>query len=303
MKVDMVFEGGGVLGISFVGAIACLKKHGYSIERCAGASAGAIVAALVVAGYTEDELFKLINTLNYKYLNKPTYVNGIKVPKLANLWFRKGLYNGNNIETWIEPLLKAKGITKFKDVMKDGKSRLKIVASDITTRNMLILPDDLIKYGIDPKEFDISKAVTMSASIPFYFTPSILKYDEKNIYIVDGGLLSNFPIWIFDVAGVPRWPTLGLKLNDGKSRTMQGMDGFINYTKDVILAPLNVNEETFIRDKDLVRTITVKVPNIKATDFDLADKYAMEMYNNGYKAADEFLKTWNFSRYVQNYRK
>lgn len=299
----MVFEGGGVLGISFVGGIACLKEHGYSIERCAGTSAGAIVAALVVAGYTEDELFKLINTLNYKYLNKPTYVKGIKVPKLANLWFRKGLYNGNNIETWIEPLLKAKGITKFKDVMRGGNSRLKIVASDITTRNMLILPDDLIKYGIDPKEFSISEAVTMSASIPFYFTPTILKHDKKNMYIVDGGLLSNFPIWIFDVEGIPKWPTLGFNLKDSESRTMQGMDGFINYAKDVILAPLNVNEETFIRDKDLVRTITVKVPNIRATDFDLADKYAMEMYNNGYKAAEEFLKTWNFSRYVQNYRK
>lgn len=38
MKVDIVFEGGGVLGISFIGALTSLKEHGYEIQRCAGTS-------------------------------------------------------------------------------------------------------------------------------------------------------------------------------------------------------------------------------------------------------------------------
>jgi len=70
MKVDLVFEGGGVLGISFIGALKCLKNNGYTFERCAGTSAGAIVATLVVAGYSIDELYKIMNGTNYSNFKK-----------------------------------------------------------------------------------------------------------------------------------------------------------------------------------------------------------------------------------------
>lgn len=47
MKIDGVFEGGGVRGIAHVGAICALNERGYSFERVAGTSAGAIIAALL----------------------------------------------------------------------------------------------------------------------------------------------------------------------------------------------------------------------------------------------------------------
>ncbi|MDO7206006.1 patatin-like phospholipase family protein [Paraclostridium bifermentans] len=68
----------------------------------------------------------------------------------------------------------------------------------VTRKKLLVLPDDLVDYGLDPMEFEISKAVRMSVSIPLYFYPVELKYDNKSCFVVDGGLLSNFPIWIFD---------------------------------------------------------------------------------------------------------
>lgn len=49
----------------------------------------------------------------------------------------------------------------------------------------------------------------MSSSIPFFFIPSKL---QGNV-IVDGGILSNYPIWIFDTNGIPRWPTIGFRLS------------------------------------------------------------------------------------------
>ncbi|PEO35075.1 patatin-like phospholipase family protein, partial [Bacillus pseudomycoides] len=56
MKIDGVFEGGGVRGIAHVGAICALAKQGYECERVAGTSAGAIIAALLAAGYSCEEL-------------------------------------------------------------------------------------------------------------------------------------------------------------------------------------------------------------------------------------------------------
>ncbi|MFC0274697.1 patatin-like phospholipase family protein [Metabacillus herbersteinensis] len=76
---------------------------------------------------------------------------------------------------------------------------MKIIASDVSNGQMLILPDDLDRYRMTPADLKVSTAVMMSASLPFFFRPVIWKSKDRNeSYILDGGLLSNFPIWIFD---------------------------------------------------------------------------------------------------------
>lgn len=55
-RVFLVFEGGGAKGIVHVGALRALERHDVRIAGAAGTSAGAIVAALVAAGYSSREL-------------------------------------------------------------------------------------------------------------------------------------------------------------------------------------------------------------------------------------------------------
>ena len=69
-----------------------------------------------------------------------------------------------------------------------------------------------MKYNIDPLNFSIAKAVRMSISIPFIFKPILIEDNNNSSFMVDGGLISNFPVWLFDVEGIPRWPTFGLRL-------------------------------------------------------------------------------------------
>jgi len=299
MKVDMVFEGGGVLGICFVGALTSLKEHGYEVDRCAGTSAGAIMAALVVAGYSVEELYDIIGSTNFSSFKKRERLWKIPIPRFLEFLGKNGLHNGENIENWIRPLLEAKGVTKFKHVMKNGNSRLKIIASDVTKGDMLVLPEDLKRYGIDPGEFDIATAVRMSASIPFYFTPYVLNYKDGKSCIVDGGLLSNFPIWIFDLEGMPRWPTIGLRLDKVRQKEKKKNCNLIKFTKEVVTAPIDVNGERFIRDKDLIRTIIIEYDGISATDFDVAYKYKDLLFKLGYKYTETFLKRWDFQRYIK----
>jgi NTE family protein len=210
LKTDAVFEGGGIRGLGFVGAICCFEEWGYTFESIAGTSAGAIIAALLSVGYTGSELKDIIFDTDFnKFCDKDKLQSIPFIGRLLGLIFEKGLYSGNYFENWINELLKAKGKTKFQDITVNGKCKLKIIASDISNKNIIILPDDIQKYGIDPKKFNISTAVRMSMSIPFFFKPVIVKYNKEKSYIVDGGLLSNFPIWIFDVNNKPRWPTFG----------------------------------------------------------------------------------------------
>ena len=161
IKADAIFEGGGVRGIGFVGSVCCLEEKNYQWQRLAGTSAGSIIAALLAVGYTGKELKNIISETKYnRFLDRVGIQTIPLIGKPLGLFLKKGMYKGNYVEEWIEGLLKAKGKTKFKDVMIDGESRLKVIASDITKREILILPDDLPKYGIDPMEFDIDRKST-----------------------------------------------------------------------------------------------------------------------------------------------
>lgn len=305
MNVDLVFEGGGVLGINYVGTLKALEERGYQIQRSAGTSAGSVISALIIAGYTSKELIDILYNTDFKKFVRRTKVG--KVPVLGgilSMLVDKGQYDSSAIGDFMNDILEKKGKTRFKHVMTDGKSRLKVVAADITKRKLLILPDNLVDYGVDPGEFSIAKAVEMSCSIPFYFTPVMLKYDGGVSYIVDGGLLSGFPIWIFDMEGTPQWPTIGIKIQDLDSHTSQGKNGIINYLKDIVEAPLNMDAGNFIHDKDYVRTIIISYDGkISATDFHKVNDYRENILRNGYNSTIKFLNSWDFRKYTQQFSK
>lgn len=305
MKADIVCEGGGVKGIALLGAIYYLEEQGYTFERYAGTSAGAIVTSLLAVGYSGKELKDILLNLNFKNFynkNKLTFLPFIG-PTIS-LFKNKGLFSGSNIETYLNNMYKAKGKTKFKDIAINGVSPLKVIASDITNKELLILPDDLKKYDIDPLEFEIAKAVRMSISIPFYFNPIILKSGENSSFIVDGGLLSNFPIWIFDVENNPRWPTFGLKLLSDKDlkKTHPNKSNLITFACDVIDTILTKDDEAFLNNKDSVRTIKIRTYDVGTVDFYISKDEYLNLFNSGYNSAKTFLAKWNFNSYVSRYR-
>ena len=158
MKADIVCEGGGVKGIALLGAIYYLEEKGYTFEHFAGTSAGAIVSSLLAVGYTGKDLKNMLLNINFTDFyekNKLTLLPFIG--PTVSLFKNKGLFSGNNIEEYLNNLYKAKGKTKFKDIAKNGESPLKVIASDITNKRLIVLPDDLKDYNIDPMEFNIAK--------------------------------------------------------------------------------------------------------------------------------------------------
>jgi|LFRM01.1.fsa_nt_gb NTE family protein len=305
MKTDAVFEGGGVRAIAFAGAVCCFEDHGYKWQRIAGTSAGSIVAALLAVGYTGRELKEIIEDVDYrKFMDKDRVQSVPLVGGLLGLIVHKGIHCGNCLEQWIGSLLQAKGRTRFRDISEKRQSRLKIIAADVTQKEILILPDGLARYGIDPMDFEISRAVRMSASIPFYFNPVPLSYRRGKSLIVDGGILSNFPIWLFDVKGIPRWPTIGFRLVGGKpGQKGQCRKGVLSYTLDIAETIIDRNDEMYLNDKDAVRTISIPAFGIKATRFDLSREESRKLYESGYNKAKEFIGSWDFESYIRRYRR
>lgn len=305
MKVDVVFQGGGVKGIAFVGAIEALEENGYTFNKLAGTSAGAITAALLSAGYTGKELKEIMLNMDYTRIVSTGAYGGI--PLMGNaieLITKKGFYDGRPIEQWIHKLLKKKGIVKFKDLETYGGRTLKIIAADVTRRNILIIPDDLKNYGIEPSEFEIAKAVRMSTSIPFFFKPVKLKYNNNVSYIVDGGIISNFPIWLFDVRDTPRWPTFGFKLkNNTKKHVTPARKDLFSYFIDVVETSLDRNEEEYLPDRNAVRTIEISTEGVRTTEFNISRKKCDKLYKSGFDITNEFLNSWSFYNYIAKYRR
>jgi NTE family protein len=58
MKAFGVFEGGGAKGYAHVGALQAVEARGIELEAVAGSSIGAVIALLIAAGYTGDDLFR-----------------------------------------------------------------------------------------------------------------------------------------------------------------------------------------------------------------------------------------------------
>lgn len=310
MQTDLVLEGGGCKAIGFVGAINKLEEEGYSFNQIAGVSAGSIIGSLLSIGYTGTELKNIISKLDYtKFLSTHGIQSIPKVGKYISLLKNKGMYDGNYIETWLEKLLEAKGKTTFGDIMdENGQSKLKIITTELNSQQLTILPDDLPKYNINPKTFKISKAVRMSISIPFFFTPVRIDYKDINNmskigYFVDGGCLSNFPIWLFDINGIPSKPTIGLKLgSDTYYNGIIDSTPIKNYLSCIVETMIDKNEEVFLRDKDSVRTIAIPTLDVSTTQFDLSHSKAMDLYQSGYNSTKNFLSEWDFQEYINKYR-
>lgn len=299
MYANGVFEGSGVKGTGIVGAVCYFEEQGYRWKNVAGTSSGSIIAAFLAAGYSGLELKDILLNLDYKIFMDKTKIQSIPlVGKGLGIVLQKGIYSGDEIEKWVEAMLEAKGKTRFKDISINGRSRLKLIAADVTSRDILILPDDLKKYGIDPMDFPISTAVRMSCSIPLYFRPYKLISKSGTNYIVDGGILSNFPIWIFDTGTIPTNPTLGFKINEPPSHTSIGKTDTLSFVLDIIETVINEDESRCIKDADLIRTITIPSSGIKTTDFDISMEDRMMLFNAGYFSAKEFYKSWSLTKYI-----
>ena len=266
LMADAVFEGGGVKGIGFVGAIAVAEEKGYQWVNVAGTSAGAIVAALLAAGYSAAEMKEVIEDLNYNRFKDAGLLDRVPLAgPVASLIFE----------------------------------------TDISQGRLLVLPQDIADFGIRPEDLNVATAVRMSMSIPFFFEPIALRNMKTNqvSYIVDGGLLSNFPVWLFDYEGdMPEWPTFGFKLVEPGEETPHKVRGPITLLAALFSTMMEAHDARHIAEEQFVRTIPIPSLGVGTTEFDISAEKTGALYRSGRQAAEKFFASWNFTEYIEKYR-
>ncbi len=122
---NLVFEGGGVKGIAYVGALEALRERGVldNIERVGGTSAGAINAILVGLNYSEAETRELLWELDFNNFMDDTFGIFRDTDRLLDEF---GWYKGDYFMEWIGDLVARKaghrGAT-FGELKRDGGYR------------------------------------------------------------------------------------------------------------------------------------------------------------------------------------
>ncbi|HEX3517975.1 MAG TPA: patatin-like phospholipase family protein, partial [Solirubrobacteraceae bacterium] len=289
-QADGVFQGGGVKGIALAGALeefgdSALHQQNYVDDwvQLAGTSAGAIIAAFLACGHSVEETAALVKGTDFAKF-EDWGPGGEIIGGAINLALHHGLAHGKVFHDWFRDQIKDQ---TFGDV-EDAKRTLKLIATDITRREMLVLPDALPNYRvtkdgppIDPKRFAVADAVRMSMSIPYFFQPVELIHHETGIAstIVDGGVLSNFPVWIFDVEDRdPLRPTFGFKLIGGRGvggglgRIVQAFGWPVEMGVDIFHTTTEAWDKYWVSHSTYVRTCTISAGDIGTTDFNLTEQ-------------------------------
>ncbi|MEN9523733.1 MAG: hypothetical protein RL065_2110 [Bacteroidota bacterium] len=307
---NLVMEGGGIRGIAYVGAITELQQNHDldSLQNVAGTSAGSILAALVAVGYTPDELTTILSSLKFQQFNDNEFgfISGSK-----RIITKYGWYKGNKFEKFMERLIATKSAQQnltFNELHQLHLSNpnqfkeLFVTATDVLSQQAVVM-----SYKNYP-DMPISKAVRCSMSIPFYFKPVYWEYKSKDFseihypqLLVDGGVLMNYPIHIFD--STYQWnETIGIRLDDS-------IESY-NYNKQIIKnipEPLKIKNfksftmnfyyliMTSINDKNLTpldaqRTIQISPGNIGQKLKKLKPAEVNYLVNNGKVAVKNFLK-------------
>jgi NTE family protein len=321
---DLVFEGGGVKGIGLAGAFAALEQRGFTRKGVAGASAGAITAALIAAGYSSRELDEILLNVPFGEFKDKGWEDRVPlIGPAGSLLLERGIYEGKFFERWMTELLEAKNITRFGQLVdqeaeeEKNRYRLRVIASDVSHRRMLVLPSDAEHLGIEPDELEIAHAVRMSMSIPVFFEPVVHRNDRtgEEHLIVDGGMLSNFPVWLFDCEGRdPRWPTFGLKLVEPEPRTAIGhrlpgdeqgakAGSLVDYFKSLASTMMEAHDRLYLENATFSRTIPIPTLGVRTTEFEITPERVHALYDSGHQAASNFLDQWDFAAYIEEFRR
>ncbi|MBQ4875140.1 MAG: patatin-like phospholipase family protein [Rickettsiaceae bacterium H1] len=308
---NLVFAGGGVLGVAYVGALEAIEKHAQSIsniENVVGTSIGAVFATITSLRYTTAEMKQIVNNLDFKKFadqgiisveSKDIFgnetVNVIEFVKLLlNERESYGANSGNFLEYWVEKLIAAKvrkSCATFRDLHENNDfAELYVIAANITDNKV-----EIFSFEHTP-DIVVSKAVRASASVPIVF--DVVKIGKK--VFIDGGMYSNYPIDFFNNKGKYRkhQDTLGLNFVNHKAfKNFSILDNaedddfdWEKYLSSIITPTFISQDFNYMESANLDRSIIIDNLDITPFDFNLSHKQKQALFKEGYKAASEYFR-------------
>lgn len=333
---NLVFEGGGVKGIAYIGALDVLAGLDITsqIQRIGGTSAGAINAILLGLGFTSKETKDILWALDFNDFMDDSWGIARDTKRLIEKF---GWYKGDYFREWIGKLIKEKtgsSESTFADIeaMKDKKNfkSLYFMGTNLSTSF-----SEVFSAEHTPRTC-VADAVRISMSIPLFFAA---KRSMRGDVYVDGGVLSNYPVKLFDrlkylssdnhtetkyykkinkrmaaserpiSSYVYNKETLGFRLDtkteisvfrDHAEPPHKKIDDFFDYTWAFINTVLEAQQSAHLHNDDWARTVYIDTIGVGTTDFDLDDKKKRALVKSGEKGALKYFEWYNDADSIPN---
>ncbi len=324
---NLILEGGGVRGLAYAGVFSVLQEKGIlqQIEKVGGSSAGSIAGMLISIGYTANEIDSMMTDLPIQKFNDG---KGGLVGKYKRFKNYFGIYKGGTFEKWLQQLIKYKTgnpLLTFEQLHQLRLTNPLYKDFFCTGTNLSKQQLEIFSYTHTP-QMPIALAVRISGGVPLYFEPVALDNNLKKIkrsdtlsfvnYYVDGGMLCNYPISMFDTCDNSNInpllcdklkfnaQTIGIKLErpqqiDSINNNSIKIPSYqINKYTDYLSAFANLLMETLSRkypglENERGRTIYVSQGNISSRVKKTKQQDKLLLYSNGVTAANYFFAKAN----------
>ncbi|QOI96639.1 MAG: patatin-like phospholipase family protein [Flammeovirgaceae bacterium] len=195
-KVGLVLSGGAAKGIAHIGVLKALEEHNVPIDYVVGTSMGGIVGGFYAAGYSPEEIEKLVLSddflrwirglpergYNYHYYsqdNSPDFVTlNLSLDSALAFQLNASIASDVSLNFMLQEKL-AQASAAARENFDSLLVPFRAVAAEVFTQSQVIL-----------KRGSLADALRATQTVPFFYTP--IRVDGK--YLFDGGIYNNFPV-------------------------------------------------------------------------------------------------------------
>jgi NTE family protein len=324
---NLIFEGGGVKGIAYIGAMQVLSQRGLlkDIRRVGGASAGAINALIYALGYDIKAQHEILKSTDFRDFMDDSFGVIRDIRRLAKEF---GWHKGDFFSSWLGNLVKERlgdERSTFRHLKDANGIDLYVIGTNLSTGY-----SETFSIERTP-DIPLVTAIRISMSIPLFF--AAVRFGARNDVYVDGGVMRNYPVKLFDrqkyidmpkEAGAARsteyynrenakfllerperspyiynCQSLGLRLDKAEEIALFRYDeplkdkeikNFTQYAKALVSAFMNVQQNQHLHSDDWQRTLYINTLDVNTTDFDLSDEKKDELIQEGIKGAENYFQ-------------
>jgi NTE family protein len=324
---NLIFEGGGVKGIAYIGAMQVLAQRGLlqDILRVGGASAGAINALIYALGYDIKAQHEILKSTDFSDFMDDSFGVIRDIRRLAKEF---GWHKGDFFSSWLGNLVKERlgdQRSTFRDLKDVNGIELYVIGTNLSTGYSETF------FVERTPDIPLVTAIRISMSIPLFF--AAVRFGARNDVYVDGGVMRNYPVKLFDRQKYIDMPeeavaarsteyynrenarfllerparspyiyncqSLGLRLDKAEEIALFRYDeplkdkeikNFTQYAKALISAFMNVQQNQHLHSDDWQRTLYINTLDVTTPDFDLSDEKKDALIQEGIMGAENYFQ-------------
>lgn len=276
LKYACLFGGGAIRGMAHIGVVRALNEIGVGLGTLAGSSVGAIVAAALAVGYSDEELEKIFLDVDFELFRDINFSKSLALSK------------GDIFLDWMREIIE----TKFYGVTYSKGKNKPVTFADID-KNCVIITTDLTNFCCKEfsreatPDFEIAEAVRISACMP-----GLMKAIEVgDVTLVDGDLQKSWPMWkLCDTLANLKENILEIRLEGTPCGDLTNPISFINSVYSCITSVASEFVVNLYERDETHDCLVVNTGDVVIVNFQMKEAERKALIEDGYNQTIAYFK-------------